>query len=488
MTGMADPRSLRRSAFVLGLAVFVSCAYFYQAGGWNQNTRFALVRALLEEHTVRIDTYRDHTGDRAVWKGHVYADKAPGVSFLALAPSAAARAAARLAGVDPASMRGVIWTSYVASVSTAALFTAIAALCVYWLTLRWGASRGAALFAATAYALSGPAWAYGTVFIGHNVTAGCLMLAFTSAVALADADPRHRSSLAWAVGLLCGLAVLTEFPAAVPVAIIVVFALRTIYLVDRDALVPLAARVVAGGAVMAVVLMAYHNAAFDSPFRLGYGSEDNVEGAAMQQGLFGISHPTPHIVYEVLLGAYRGLLPISPLVILTPGGLILTAQASTRRLAIVTAAGIAGFYVLLNVSYTYWEGGWFYGPRHLVPGLPFLALGLAILWDQWRGWFRAMLVGLWLLGTGISLVAVSTTVQPPSDITEPVSQLMWPAFREGDLALNPQSYVDYGADPDHLRHNPAPHASWNLGEVAGLHGLPSLLPLIAVWVVAALLL
>jgi hypothetical protein len=31
---------------------------------------------------------------------------------------------------------------------------------------------------------------------------------------------------------------------------------------------------------------------------------------------------------------------------------------------------------------------------------------------------------------------------------------------------------------------PHAHASWNLGEIAGLHGLPSFLPLGAVWIAA----
>ena len=39
-------------------------------------------------------------------------------------------------------------------VVTSGVFTVVAALCVFWLSLRWGASDGAALFAATAYGLA----------------------------------------------------------------------------------------------------------------------------------------------------------------------------------------------------------------------------------------------------------------------------------------------------------------------------------------------
>ena len=132
-----------RAAIVLGFTLLFSYAYYYQAGGWNQNSRFALVRAVLERHTLQIDAYQLHTGDRAIWRGHYYSDKAPGASLLALGPVQAARLVSRQAGIDPASFPGIAWTSYVAAVVTSGVFTMIAALAVFWLSLRWGASLAA---------------------------------------------------------------------------------------------------------------------------------------------------------------------------------------------------------------------------------------------------------------------------------------------------------------------------------------------------------
>ena len=480
--------TLRRSAVVLGAALLLSYAYFYQAGGWNQNTRFALVRAIIEHRSIQIDPYAESTGDRSLWQGHYYSDKAPGASLLALPPVAAARAIGRSQGILPASRKGVALASYVATVATSGIFTVIAALGVFWLSLRWGASRPAALFAASGYGLATPAWSYATVFVGHSVTSGFLVAAFASAVALPD-NPRYYTRQAWLVGLLCGLAVVTEFPAAPAVVIIVLLAVAGAYATERSATLRVTAIIVAAGALMALILFWYHNAAFGSPFRLGYGNEDNAEGLRMQQhGLFGIGQPTWHITYEVLLGAYRGLLPLAPLLAVAPLGLVYLARARAQWRPMLAAAGIAGYYLLLNISYTYWEGGWFVGPRHLLPGLAFAALGLAPLWDAGRTWGRVLLVAGWLWGAGAGLVAVSTTPQPPSNIMRPMAELLWPAFREGDLSLNHQTFLDYGADPDRLRHNPAAHASWNLGQLAGLHGLVSLLPLLAVWGLAALLL
>ena len=68
-------RTDRRVVTILCGMLLLSYAYFYQAGGWNQNSRFALVRALLERHTLQIDAYQLHTGDRALWNGHYYSDR-----------------------------------------------------------------------------------------------------------------------------------------------------------------------------------------------------------------------------------------------------------------------------------------------------------------------------------------------------------------------------------------------------------------------------
>jgi hypothetical protein len=58
-------RRQARIATVLGVALLVSYAYFYEAGGWNQNSRFAMIRAVLERHTLQIDAYQLHNGERA---------------------------------------------------------------------------------------------------------------------------------------------------------------------------------------------------------------------------------------------------------------------------------------------------------------------------------------------------------------------------------------------------------------------------------------
>ena len=49
----------------MGAVILSSFIYFYEGGGWNQNSRFDLLRAIVEKHTLRIDAYRENTQDDA---------------------------------------------------------------------------------------------------------------------------------------------------------------------------------------------------------------------------------------------------------------------------------------------------------------------------------------------------------------------------------------------------------------------------------------
>jgi hypothetical protein len=212
---------------------------------------------------------------------------------------------------------------------------------------------------------------------------------------------------------------------------------------------------------------------------VGYASEEGFE--ELRVGLFGITYPQLWRLREILVGSYRGLLPISPLTAVAPIGLGLLIRHRLTRLPGIVAATIALFYLLLNASYYYWEGGWAFGPRHVVPALPFLALGLAPLWDWWSGAARLLLVAAWIWGTALTLVAVATTPQPPGSIQRPVAELLLPAFVNGELALNNQGFTDYRADAARLRPPDPSRPGWNLGMKLGLDGLASLVPLALAW-------
>ena len=479
---------MRRGLFALLLLSYV---YFYQAGGWNQNSRFALVRAITNDWSLRIDPYERNTGDKAFFEGHYYSDKAPGLAFAALPIVEPARLVYMAFGGDPETFAGLALLSFLATIFTSGLLTAWAGVLLFDIATACGATRGAALFAALSFGIATPMWPLATIFIGHALSAACLVWAFAAATRLSADAAAHRSTsttvtariphsdwLAGAtVGLTAGWATVSEFPAAVPAVALALWTAASAVALGEKRARRILLSMTAGAVACAAVLMAYQYACFGSPFHLAYSSEQGFEG--MQQGLFGITTPSLDTLNRILFGQYRGLLPLSPLLTVTIAGFFFTWRVPGAALV---AALIAAYYVLLNGSYHYWEGGWSLGPRHLSPALPFLCLALAPLWDRARVAGRRVLAAVWLVSAAISLMSVSTMPQPPANISRPFRELVWPAFRDGDLSLNTQTFVHYAIDPALWRTHEDPKAAFNLGMKVGLDGHASLVPLAVGWV------
>jgi len=213
-----------RRAGLLGIVFFASYGYFYEGGGWNQNTRFDLVRAIVEQHTLRIDAFHENTGDKARMGDHYYTDKAPGASLTAVPAVAVARALMRALGVDVEKPTALIALYYVATLAASAAPAAVASVCVYLIGLRLGGPSASAVMASIVCGLGTPLWPYATMLYGHTLAAGSLMAAFLGATFLTDVGRARQVTLGLVTGLAAAWAVVAEFPASVPAALIVTFA------------------------------------------------------------------------------------------------------------------------------------------------------------------------------------------------------------------------------------------------------------------------
>jgi len=76
-------------------------------------------------------------------------------------------------------------------------------------------------------------------------------------------------------------------------------------------------------------------------------------------------------------------------------------------------------------------------------------------------------------------MAVSVTAQPPPELLKCAPfRLLWPSFWAGKLSYNEMSMLTASDSATGY------HGAFNLGELMGLHGLMSLIPLILMWVAA----
>lgn len=463
---------------MVGVLLLVSCGYFQQGGGWNQNIRLDVARAVTEHGTLHIDDLAANTGDRAAFNGHLFSDKPPGQPLVSLPAVALIRPLLAALHVDDDSEPGTDAMGWAATIFSSGLPAAAAAVLLFWICLSLGSSTTAAAVSALAFGLATPTWAYATLLWAHSLATACLLAAFAAGVALSHQPRGRRGAVMTAgLGLACGWAVITDFPVAPAAAIIAVTALMGVHREQRPRSIGLFA---AGSAVPVAILLANNAMSFGSPFRVGYAAEVGFEG--LHHGFMGVTWPHLDVLVSLLVGPARGILLIAPVLIVAPVGLIVLARRTDARPFAIAAGAVAVYFVLYNSAYEYWSGGWSFGPRHLASGIPFVCIGLASLWDLGRARLRAVLVGLSVVGVIICLAAVTTTPQPTDDYPSPISDLIVPAIRHGQVALGSQSYLEVQPNPPVTWRRTGGDAT-NVGLLLGLPGLWSLLPLAVVWAI-----
>ena len=321
----------------------------------------------------------DWATDKSAYGGHLYSDKAPGMSVLELPGSLAAP----VADTDNWPIEGVqLWLPRV-------LASGIAFLLAVFLVGR--VSEG---IAPGFGGVSLVAFGLGTLFAPfaaagfEHVTAGALGLA---AFLLAW---RRRPLLA---GLVGGTALLVAYEAALIIAILACY---IVVLQGGRALLRYVGGVVPGVAL----LLAYNALAFGAPWHFSYHYIAGGNAVNQNSGFFGIHLPYASAVGDVFVGR-GGLLLISPVLPAAAFGLVLMGRRY-RAEAIVCGAVTAAF-CFLNCGYFAPYGGVSPGPRFLIPCLPFLALGLSSAFRRFFG-LTAVLAALSVIATtAVTLTWVS---------------------------------------------------------------------------------
>ena len=468
-----NSRAHWKLASLLGFASFFSFIYFYEGGGWNQNSRFDLLRAIVERHTLQIDAYHTNTEDKAHFRGHYYSDKAPGLVFLAVPFALATRKGMRIVGLDPESARGEYALSYVAIAAAVALPTALAGVCLFFLGLRFRADETGAAFAVVVMSIGTPILAYASLFWAHALVGACLLFAFAAALKVGgSSSAREEFSWALAVGLAAGWATVTEYPAVVASALLALFALMQVWPRGNAARWRVCFGVGLGATLCALVLFGYLLAAFGG-LRPSYSYYDpNSFSFMQQQGYMGLTYPHPDRLVKILFGCSRGLLFASPVLVAALVGWWMMRKQF--RAAVLVAGAIIVYYFLFNASFYWWKAGLAFGPRYAGASIPLLSLGLAVAWTQAsRGW-RWVLIALAVCSVFVTVIVVSTSSELAMQDSCPIVHSSWPAFWSGQVAMNRESMLltseaggGYGA--------------FNLGQLLGLRGIASLIPFGAMW-------
>lgn len=427
---------------VIAALLVVCYSFFRQPAGWNDSSRYDLVRAIVDNGTFQIDPFHENTGDKAFYDGHYYTSKMPGSSFVGLPVYVVMRGINALAGGPELTSHQIIvaLAFFVSGVPT--IITVLLLLDV----LRTLTGERWALVIAIAYALGTLALPFATMYFGHALSTCFLFASFWTLWRSRDDRSMLMPLLA---GFAAGWAALTEMPVVLGVGILLAYCAWQ----RPQRAVPF----VLGGLPALALLLAYNWIAFDHPLRVGYQYSINFL-EQNSQGIVSVVLPRWITAVDLLLNP-RGLLRISPWLALAPVGLVALRQREHRAPLLVCLAIVVAI-LTYNSGALAPFGGWTPGPRYLIPALPFAAILVAVVPVV----LRPLVVLLAIWSVGIMTIATATVPGAPEFYADPVSDLWIPRLSSHDLAIT------------------AAWTNW------GLHGLAPLILLAALTIVALVVL
>jgi hypothetical protein len=329
--------------------------------------------------------------------GELYSRKGPGMTLLALPLVWLARQWDALGLVQMALLLNPLLTAWTAGL-------------LYRAVIRLGWSRFVAVVTALAYGLATLAWPYTQTFFSDPVAACGLFGAVYGILAFSQSQRKRYlflGGLAWGIAYLArsiNLITLPVYVLALAAAISdwgVVTGDRG--LETRKALSPnpqspipshrfpisniqsllsnhLREWIIFGLPILVagIVSLWWNWLRYDNMWETGYLESESFSA----NWFFGL--------YGLLIGPARGILWYSPVILLA--GLGIAPLWRSARWLLITCLGIALIYLFLYAKWYMWHGGYSWGPRFLVPALPFVMLLTAPAWHQiyevrrWGGW------------------------------------------------------------------------------------------------------
>lgn len=360
--------AVRRPGLIALVACGLAFAWTMQGVGDNQNSHYALVRALADGGAA-IDATRGQVGELSTHdvifvRGHVYSNKAPGLAFVSLPFYLALRATGVVGEGDPTR---ILWAlGLVGCVIPAIVLLVLVRRTVERIEPGFGTASAVVLGLGT---LMLP---FATLYFSHALSACLVFAAF--ALLLRERQGLGSVRLVAAGGLVAGFSIVTEYPNAIAASVLFLYTCAR----PRGWLRRGAAY---GAGLLAGVtpLLVYQYSTFGSLTRVSYAAPSAPRGGGGDRGTLDlVSRGTfrPLVLLETMFSTV-GLLTLAPVIACAVVALPVLYRRGYRAEALVVAGIFLG-YVVYNSSFGSTFGGLSAGQRYLVPMLPFLALPLAV--------------------------------------------------------------------------------------------------------------
>jgi hypothetical protein len=437
--GPEDKTSSRRG-WIIVACVFLCLALFLHF--WthmrpaNETIRLYFTQALVDHGTPSLDPvledlypgYKESPAyqakrwhpniDASHYEGRDYMDKAPGLSML-VAPVYGLTASLGLDGLRD----DWVLVSHLLLLFGVILPAVLGMLAIRQSVLTLGGSSNGAWLGALVVMLATPYTLYGTLFFGHTLAAA--LAAHSLLFAL-------KKRPGWA-GAMAGAMVLVDTPTAL-LAVFLGLGLGHVTKRFKDVFLFALA-----GAPFVLLQLGYNTWLFGDPLTFAYAHKVNAQFAGIiDEGVYGFGLPTLDALWGLTFGSQRGLFFHAPVLLLGCFGLIhARGQERARPWVPVMALSLLG-YLLWIAAFADWRAGDSYSPRHLIPLIPFVGVGLGLLLSrplsprstQLLRWLFPGLLVCSLLGTWAPII---TFPYAPVAFDAPLFELSLPMLLSGQI-------------------------------------------------------
>lgn len=320
-------------------------------------------------------------------------------AFLAPWYLAGKAVAAMVPAISTAAANAVIIFFVVLSSAT---FAAAAAALAFLLFSRFGIPLRESLVAAFVLALGTQLFAYSAWMFSESLIAFLMVAAALICFGDAAAGAITPRKAVWA-GLLLGTAVLVR---PTTVVLVAVFGAAVLISSRRSGVRP-ALLLMSMAGLVSTLLLAYNSAVFGSPLQFGY--PDVIEN---QPAVGLLQNPLWVGLRGFLLTPGKSIFIFSPPVI---AALVALPGSWRRNRGLAALAAGAPLVSLLFFSFTtYWEGGFCYGPRYMLPASTLLCLGLGCYFADATRRQRILGYGLALIGFAVQIVGIAIDYVEPA--------------------------------------------------------------------------
>ena len=372
-----------KEASLIFLIVVIAYGYFFSQQDANTNSRLALVKAIVIEKRLEIDSYHDSTLDtidKSYYNGHYYSDKAIGASLVGVPFYYLILKISIWLGVTlTTQVFKQLLTFFAIS-----LISAFLAPALYLFVKHVSHSARYGLLVALAICLGTPLYTYSATYYSHTLTGLFLFAAFyiwfrartVGAISLA------KTSLS---GFLLGYAFISEYPSALIAAALGLYILYIIHEQKKWTDWMIYISLMAGAVIPLSLMMIYNYSIFKNPLSTGYlHLSDEFFRTAQATGFMGIGWPNLKALFYMTFHTTMGIFWQSPILLLAFVGWVVMARTPRYRPEAIFSFGAILLYFVIFSGYFAWWGGLAFTPRFIIPALPFFGIPLAFLSDKAR--------------------------------------------------------------------------------------------------------